>query len=206
VLCHKCNEDQAEDAFYLRKTGKRVRPCKECMKRASRAFHAAHRADCIAKNREWKRAHLEECRNYSAEYRKRHPEVNRETARRFRTNRREDWLRRRREERDRRGLAGRLRVTLSCRICNALKVGTKKSAGTLELVGCSIQELRAWLARQFRPGMTWDNYGPVWHIDHRKPCASFNLADPAQQRVCFHYSNLQPLFALENLQKGARIW
>jgi hypothetical protein len=57
---------------------------------------------------------------------------------------------------------------------------------------------------RFRPGMTWENYGPVWHVDHIKPCAKFDLTDPDQQRACFHFSNLQPLFADENLRKGGR--
>ena len=82
--------------------------------------------------------------------------------------------------------------------------GAKKSSRTRELLGCSIQELRAHLEAKFCTGMTWENYGPVWHIDHVKPCARFNLLDPAQQRECFHYTNLQPLFAEENLEKGCR--
>lgn len=52
--------------------------------------------------------------------------------------------------------------------------------------------------------MTWENYGPVWHVDHIRPCASFDLQDPAQQRECFNFKNLQPLFAKENLKKGDR--
>lgn len=79
-----------------------------------------------------------------------------------------------------------------------------KSARTMELLGCTISELRAHLESQFRTGMTWENYGPVWHIDHRRPCASFDLLDPAQQRECFNFKNLQPLFAEENLSKGAK--
>jgi hypothetical protein len=50
--------------------------------------------------------------------------------------------------------------------------------------------------------MTWDNYGPVWHVDHKRPCASFDFSDPVQQRLCWHWTNLQPLFAAENLSKG----
>lgn len=86
---------------------------------------------------------------------------------------------------------------------NLVLHGKKKLARTLELLGCSAEHLRVWLTFYFQPGMTWANYGKVWHIDHRRPCASFDLSDPAQQRECFHYTNLQPLFAADNLRKGA---
>jgi hypothetical protein len=74
----------------------------------------------------------------------------------------------------------------------------------LELVGCSVLALRAHLESLFSPGMTWGNYGR-WHIDHVRPCSKFDLTDPAQQRVCFHYRNLQPLWAIDNIRKGAKI-
>jgi len=74
----------------------------------------------------------------------------------------------------------------------------------IRLTGCSMWFLSEWLAAQFRPGMSWENYGTVWHIDHKKPRKSFNLLDAKEQHDCYHYSNLQPLFALENLKKGAK--
>jgi len=80
----------------------------------------------------------------------------------------------------------------------------QKSAATQTLLGCSVEALREHLQAQFRPGMSWENYGPAWHVDHRIPCAKFDLSDPQQQRECFHYTNLQPLFAAENLSKGDR--
>lgn len=93
------------------------------------------------------------------------------------------------------------------RIGMAMRKQTQKKAnGTTALIGCSIQELRAHLESQFKPGMSWENHGRRgWHIDHKRPCAAFNLSDPAQQRECFHFSNLQPLWALENKSKGAKI-
>ena len=74
----------------------------------------------------------------------------------------------------------------------------------MKLVGCSIDQLKQHLEFQFKPGMTWNNYGK-WHVDHKKPCASFDLSKPSEQRKCFNWKNLQPLWAEENLSKGARL-
>jgi len=72
-----------------------------------------------------------------------------------------------------------------------------------DLSGISIAGLRQHLESLFQPGMTWANYGFYgWHIDHKKPLSSFSL--PAQQAEAFHYTNLQPLWAKENLAKGAK--
>lgn len=99
----------------------------------------------------------------------------------------------------------RLRMNLRHRTWTALK-GQSKSARTADLVGCTMEELRCHLERQFLPGMTWENYGKHgWHIDHIRPCASFDLTDPEQQRQCFHYTNLQPLWAADNIRKGAKV-
>ena len=96
----------------------------------------------------------------------------------------------------------RLVHSLRRRVRNAL-CGFSKSAPTLALLGCSVDECREHLEAQFAEGMSWSNRSE-WHIDHIRPVASFDLADPAQQRACFHYSNLQPLWAIDNLRKGAR--
>lgn len=98
----------------------------------------------------------------------------------------------------------RLTHTLRRRFSQALK-GILKEDNTLKLLGCSTQFLKYFLEQRFIPGMAWENYGTYWHIDHITPCAAFNLEDPEQQRVCFHYTNLQPLTREENLRKGATI-
>lgn len=92
-------------------------------------------------------------------------------------------------------------VRLRVRICSLLK--SKKQFKTVELIGCSIQELKNHLQNQFKDGMSWDNnsyYG--WHLDHIKPVSLFDLTDPIQQKECFHYTNLQPLWWWENLTKS----
>lgn len=76
-----------------------------------------------------------------------------------------------------------------------------KSAHTLELLGCSLDELKVHLEQQFEPGMTWDNYGE-WHIDHIIPCSYFDLTKEENQRICFNNRNLQPMWKLDNLRKG----
>lgn len=96
----------------------------------------------------------------------------------------------------------RIRKSLRTRIHHAIKNGTKTNK-TMSLVGCSLEYFIAYLESKFKDGMTLDNYGK-WHIDHIRPCASFDLTDPEQQRQCFHYTNLQPLWAKDNLSKGDR--
>ena len=68
-------------------------------------------------------------------------------------------------------------------------------------VGCTSEKLRKHLEEQFENGMTWENIGK-WHIDHIKPCAKFDLNLEEEKHKCFHYTNLQPLWAVDNLKKS----
>ena len=75
---------------------------------------------------------------------------------------------------------------------------------TLSYLGCSISEYKKYLESKFQPGMTWENYGE-WHIDHILPLCSFNLKDELEVSKACHFSNTQPLWALDNLKKSSRI-
>lgn len=98
-----------------------------------------------------------------------------------------------------------LASSLRCRIREALAGrGLTKRHRTEDLIGCTVEEFKASLERQFLPGMSWENRSE-WHIDHKRPCASFDLTDVEQQRQCFHHTNMQPLWKLDNLRKGARL-
>lgn len=82
--------------------------------------------------------------------------------------------------------------------------GAIKSRHTIELVGCDIKYFLKHIESKFLPGMTWENYGlRGWHIDHIKPCAAFDLRDFEQQKECFNYRNLQPLWWVDNLKKNS---
>jgi hypothetical protein len=95
-------------------------------------------------------------------------------------------------------------ASLRSRISQAMQ-SIGKIEKTEQLTGCSFAQLKSHLESQFQIGMSWDNYGlKGWHIDHIRPCASFDLSRPDEQKICFHYTNLQPLWAKDNLSKGAK--
>ena len=188
--CSKCKVVKPIDAFgtYKRPTAsgeiERVRSwCKDCAKEASAA---------------WKKANPEK---YNAQQRarrerkkqgiKRKPQTHEEMmAKKVKYNR----------ERRQRDPAYRMMTNLRGRLRHALK-GKSKSARTQALLGCTPEECLAHIEAQFTEGMTWQNID----VDHIVPCASFNLENPEEQRQCFHWSNLQPLFKPDNRSKGAKI-
>lgn len=93
----------------------------------------------------------------------------------------------------------KLKKTLRNRIRDVLKKGYKSGSAVSDL-GCSVNELKVYLESRFKEGMTWENHGE-WHIDHIVPLAFFDLTDREQFLKACHYTNLQPLWAKENLQK-----
>lgn len=96
-------------------------------------------------------------------------------------------------------IARNLRIRISQLLC-----GKYKSGSAVKDMGCSIPGLKVYLESLWQPNMTWKNYGK-WHIDHIIPLASFDLTDRKQFLKACHYTNLQPLWAKDNLKKGARI-
>lgn len=93
---------------------------------------------------------------------------------------------------------------LRCRMSISIKAfgNSKKAYKTTELVGCTISELKKHIESLWQEGMSWNNYTlNGWHIDHIRPCSTFDLTDPEQQKQCFHYTNLRPLWAKDNLTR-----
>lgn len=110
---------------------------------------------------------------------------------------------------EKRDVNAKIKGVLRRRMLGALKSKrTPKADSTMRLLGCSIEFFKAHLECQFEPGMIWGNHGVgpgKWNIDHIMPCASFKLEQEQQQRLCFHFTNLQPLWHEENNSKGAKI-
>lgn len=74
-------------------------------------------------------------------------------------------------------------------------------------LGCTVEELRQHIESKFLPGMTWDNWGVgagKWHIDHISPLSAINPQDDEAIRRACHYTNLQPLWGVDNIRKGAK--
>ena len=94
---------------------------------------------------------------------------------------------------------------IRCRIGKVLRErNIGKQDKTYDLLGCSKKEFTKYFEAKFTEGMSWDKMGNEIHIDHIKPCCSFDLKNEEEQKKCFHYTNLQPLWAVENLSKGGK--
>ena len=95
-----------------------------------------------------------------------------------------------------------LSINLRNRLSQAIKNDYKSGSAVRDL-GCTIEFLKQHLERQFVEGMTWENRGKVWHIDHIEPLCSFDLEDREQLLIVCHYTNLRPLFKEDNFKKIA---
>jgi hypothetical protein len=181
------------EAWHRRATRRRARDRANVARRSAnmRKYRAANPEHYAAVQKAWTEANREKVRSKQSAWvranRERVRENCRRHARKMRADR-PDW---------------RLKKAMQCRIYIALR-GIRKLGRTQELLGCDLPTLRAWLESQFRNGMAWDNYGPVWHVDHVIPISWFDLTSLEQQKKAFCYTNLQPLFAQENLTKKNR--
>ena len=109
-----------------------------------------------------------------------------------------------RREKQKQSINYRIRKNISKRIKSAFNryKNLKKDYGTMKkYVGCDMNTFFKHIEKQFTDGMSWENYGE-WHMDHIKPISSFDLTDEEQVKKCFHYTNIQPLWAKENLKKS----
>jgi hypothetical protein len=178
--CTRCLAWKPRSCFHTRKdTGKKTSHCKDCVNKT----HAAYRrtANGAEKQRKWIENNKPALREYMARY-----------------------GRERRASDPEFKLVSMARNKIWCAL-NRNRTGVFKAAKTRELLGCTPKELVLHLESMFLPGMSWENYGiRGWHVDHIKPCAAFDLTDPEQQKQCFNYKNLQPLWWLDNIRKGDR--
>lgn len=209
MFCNTCKLDHPDTPEFWHFSNKRAY-CKE----AKRQYYLARRDEIrlkrkarIAANPEKHRAaqkrsyqkhraqRIEKVSAYYRENKDRIREARRPGRREYERKYRARYCR----EREARDPLYRLKRRLRTNLWRARQFGAVSSS--LMGLGCSYRELLAHLEAQFQPGMSWDNYGE-WHIDHILPLANYDLTDRGTLRRLSNYTNLQPLWAKDNLSKG----
>lgn len=161
--------------------------CKDCHKSYRKNWLSKNKIQYEEKCKEWATKNKQKKYLTQKEWRTNNREYFREHQRKYKAlKRKNDPIFR---------ITGNLRV----RLRKTVK-GINKSKKTMELLGCSIEEFKEHIKKKFKKGMTWNNYGKR-ELDHIKPCCSFNLIDLEQQKICFHYTNIQPLWKKEHREK-----
>lgn len=181
-ICKKCKE--VKDISHYSKKNKGSKDgfqfdCKECQNKRNKESYYRNKENVLKRQREYNKNNKERIKQRVNIYQK---------------------------QKRQKDISFKIAFNYRIRIRNAIKGIAAKSDTTINLLGCSVEEFKIYLESKFSKNMNWDNYGYYgWHIDHIKPCSSFDLSDPVEQQKCFHYSNLQPLWAKDNLIKSNKI-
>jgi len=174
---------------------------KEELKERDRKYYLTHKKQHKQNYKKYYKEHRQELLQYQKNYRANNPEKIKVTQKKYNDRNREINNKKRQEK-----LKNNIQFKLSCYLRSKLRKLIKKEHkynSALKLLGCSLKELKHHLESKFKLGMSWSNYGLYgWHIDHIIPCAKFDLSKKSEQHKCFHYTNLQPLWAKENLKKS----
>lgn len=206
--CKKCKEQKGFCDFPKRKDsvdGYR-NTCKVCTKQYNKKYFLQNydrlRDGMLAKNREWSIKNTDKRKKYRKKWYKNNPSYNKEY---YKANRQEIIKQNYeyKKERMKKDVSFMIAERLRSRLYKAIRY-SHKTGSAIQDLGCSIEFLIQIIKEKFTHGMTWDNYGK-WHIDHILPLSSFDLTNREQIKKACHYTNLQPLWAKDNLKKGAKI-
>jgi hypothetical protein len=216
----KCSTCKQEKLFELFSKNKSIKDgyshiCKSCFKEfyynnkiklsnRSKIYYKENKETYLLKVKKYKLDNKEIIKQKNKEYR----EKNKEKIKKYREENREILSKYSTEyfyKRKQVDSLFKLKCSIKTNICGAFKRGTnqfKKTARTEEILGCTIEEFIKYIESKFTEGMTIDNHGE-WHLDHINPLA---LATTEEEVVCLnHYTNFQPLWAIDNLIKGSKI-
>lgn len=187
--CTACLEVKDIDLFYKSKRGLfgRRSQCKTCC--VDKAMARYSKEERSEKFKKW----LDRNHQYNSERKKQWVNNNRHKIRKYDQEYRPQYY----QKCDPQYLIAR---NLRSRLYKAFK-NNQKTGSAIKDLGCSVDQLKFHLEHQFQEGMTWDNYGK-WHIDHIRPLSSFDLTKREELLEACHYTNLQPLWAEDNLRKS----
>lgn len=191
--CIKCFLEKSIEDFKIRTdTKKRRNSCNDCLDNFHKEYRGLHREKAKKVTKDWIENNLERSRKSVRKWRKENIEYARKKEVEYKIKRlKTDHF-------------FRMVHNLRRRMLHALKDKVKFDK-SISLIGCNREFLRKHLESQFTEGMTWENHGrgdDKWHVDHIKPCDSFDLTQESEQYKCFNYTNLQPMWQPQNLSKG----
>ena len=223
-ICSHCKTEKPLDQFNKNKNYKDGLSywCKDCYKvyyqtdkegilERIKAYSRVHKDEISIKHKAYYQTHKEERNRYTDKYYQAHKEeISIKDKAYKQLHKKETNLYRRNKYKT--DINFRIACILRTRIVCALK-DISKPKHTMEYVGCSVDFFKQYLQSKFKAGMSWNNWGDgrngrgmqEWHIDHIKPCASFDLSKEEQKRKYFHYTNQRPLWAKDNIEKHDKI-
>lgn len=204
--CSKCKEIKTLNNFNFRKKHNRYESyCKECAKiyynKEKRKIYNQQNKE---KFQEYMKIYNLENKEFHKEYHKKHYILNKEKISKYQKQyysipenkiKKNNKIKENSKEKRKNDIEYKLKHYLRNRIWWALKnIKSNKLSSSVSLLGCNLLTYKQHIESQFLPEMTWENYGNIWEIDHIKACSNFDLTKLEEQHMCFHYTNLQPLF------------
>jgi hypothetical protein len=183
--CPRCKTLKSVDNFHKRNDRKSglASYCKQCVSKDKDAYYQKNSDIIKDKRKRYRRNNRKKTNTQQTNYqrKKRHKDVGYKILSLFRQ-----------------------RLLSVIKKCSGIKCDK-----SLNLLGCTLKQFKTHLESQFQEGMNWNNHGVYkfgdsmkWHVDHIKPCALFDFTKAEDQKACFHYTNLQPLWAIDNIKKG----
>jgi len=184
--CSKCKVDKNINGFVKNKSY-----CRICARLMCKVYKEKNKEKISQYNKKYKLENKEKI----SEYNKQYNIDNRKEIQKRHT----EYLKNKRKT----DIHYKISVVLRNRIKSLLKGEKRKK--TIELLGCDLNFFQNWLKYQLVDTMTLENHGKIWHIDHVIPCAKFDLKNIEEQKKCFNWTNLQPMFSSENMSKKDNI-
>ena len=215
-ICSKCKIKKEFSEFYKNKCAKdglnnQCKAChkqwysnnkeksKEYMKQYNAKYYQTHKEEIKQCEKQYRKIHKEEKKQYYKQYQKNHKKELNQYLKEYNKKRRES------------NINYKIACNLRIRLGQAIK-GNFKSGSAVRDLGMSIPEFKIYFKPKFyfiaeaNKMMSWENHGKLWHIDHIIPLSLFDLSDPVQFKKAVHYSNLQLLWAKDNLSKGKKLY
>jgi len=203
--CTKCKQLKSLDNFHKDKSRKDNLHCwcKDCVSKKDHNFYIKNREKIKINTKKWSRNNPQKTALSKKKWLIKNPTKRKIALNKYIKNNpgKQNLYNIERRKTD---ICFRLICNIRSRLCSAIK-RNQKSGSAVKDLGCSVKFLKKYLESQFKPDMSWENYGKCWHIDHIIPLSSFDLTNREELLKACHYTNLQPLWAEENLSKSNKI-